>query len=274
MAVTYREIRIETNNFARVHIFPVRPVSRGRKSKNKPTRATQERLNHKNKIHRLTDVINLNFDEQDYFYTFDYHLFREKNGREPTDEEITRELNNFLRRAKRAYGRCGKELKYVLCTERGRKSGLTHHHVVMNACLTREEMRALWKCGGVHDEHLRFDEYGARGLSEYMVKDKKKIKSYSCSRNLRRPEEKKEIFINDHRITQKRFNAISSNDFDEIHKLYPDWQIASLPDMEYAIDYDTGEIRDARMHPFLTLYLYRSEGLSKNRNGGKRNGEA
>lgn len=270
MAVVYREVRIETGDYARVHIFPLRPVSKGRKAKNAPTRATQERLNRKNATHRLTDIINLNFTKSAWVLRLDYHSFREKNGRNPDEDEIQREFHNFIRRLKTRYDKRGLELKWVVCTEVGSRGGLVHHHVVINEGLELAEIKKLWKCGGVgfnpeRGPHLYFDEHGAFELAKYMVKEKHRYKSYSCSRNLKRPQERREIFKNDHRISQKSFTAISCNDIYTIHKLYPGWAIASLPEIEFAIDYGTGEIREDRMSPFLTLYLYKPNETEKGR---------
>lgn len=270
MAVRYREVFYKTRDFARVHIFPVRPMGRGRRRKNAPTRATQERLNKKNAIHRLTDLLNLNFTSRSYSLRLNYSLFFEKFGRNPSDEEIKREIHNLMRRLKRKYDKAGFVLKWVICTEIGARGGLVHHHVVLSEGIELDEIIKAWKCGGVgwseeSGPHLFFDELGAFELARYMVKERYVYRSYSTSRNLIRPQERKEILRNDHRISQKRFCAIASNDIYEIHKLYPGWAIASLPDMEYVIDYDTGEMRDASMQPFLTLYLYKPEALTKNK---------
>ena len=43
MAQAYREIKVVTGDFARVHICPVRQYQYGRKKKSKPTAATQEK---------------------------------------------------------------------------------------------------------------------------------------------------------------------------------------------------------------------------------------
>lgn len=279
MAVIYREIRVETGNFARVHIFPVRPVARGRKEKNKPTRATQDRLNRKNRIHKLTDILNLNFDSSAWVLRLDYYLFREMYGRNPTDDEIQRELHNYMRRLKHKYDKRGIELKWVVCTEIGARGGLVHHHIVVNNGVELDEIKRLWKCGGVgwsekHGPHLYFDEHGAYDLAKYMVKDKLRYKSYSCSRNLKRPHESgrdKCIYKNDYRITQKKFCAIASNDIGTISKLYPEWRIASLGDIEYIIDYDTGEVREPMMSPFLTLWLYKPQAISPKENYKNKN---
>lgn len=271
MAVMYREVKVVTGDFARVHVFPVRPAPHGRKVKNKPTRATQERLNRKNTVHRLTDLINLNFTKNSWVLRLDYYAFREINGRNPSDSEMKREIHNFMRRLKRKYDRNNAEIKWILCTEVGVRGGLVHHHIVLSEGLDLDDIIKAWKCGGVgwsknNGPHLYFDEHGAFDLAKYMVKEKHRYRSYSCSHNLKRPQERRDVFRNDHRISQKRFCAIADYDINEINKLYPGWAIASLPDMEFAIDYGTGELREDRMSPFLTLYLYKPEAISKKEN--------
>ena len=269
MAVTYREVRVETGGFMRVCIFPVRPTSRSRKKKNKPTRATQERMNKINAARRLSDIINLNFTKQDVQLKLDYSAFRESVGRNPDAIEVGKIMSNFLRRLKRAYAKKGIELKYVYCTEQGTRGHLTHHHVIISAGLSLDEIRALWRDGGVWMRKLYFDERGCFDLAGYFVKAKYTYRSYSTSRNCVRPQElgaDKCIFKNDYRISQKTFSAISSNDTATIRRFYPDWELAELPDMQYIIDYDTGELQDPMLSPFMCLWFYKPEAISKKEN--------
>ena len=65
MAQAYREVKVITGNFARVNIFPVRTYQIGRKAKNKPTAAAQDRLNREMRRRKLSDLINLNFTKKD-----------------------------------------------------------------------------------------------------------------------------------------------------------------------------------------------------------------
>ena len=265
MAVTYREVRVETGGFMRVCIFPVRPVSNSRKKKNKPTKATQERLNRINAARRLSDIINLNFSKQDVQVKLDYSSFRSEHGRNPDASEVARIMSNFLRRLKRAYAKKGIELRYVYCTEEGTRGHLTHHHMIVNAGISFEEISTIWHEGGCWMRRLYFDERGCFDLAGYFVKSKYTYRSYTSSRNCIRPQESgrdKCIYKNDHRISQKTVSKISANDSSVIRRLYPDWELAELPDMQYVIDYDTGELHDPMLSPFLCLWFYKPWALS------------
>ena len=266
MAVTYREVRVETGGFMRVCIFPVRPVANARKKKNKPTAATQERMNRINAARRLSDIINLNFTKSDVQLKLDYSAFRSEHGRNPDADEVARIMSNFLRRLKRAYLKKGIELKYVYCTEQGTRGHLTHHHVIVSAGLSLDEIRSLWRDGGVWMRKLYFDERGCFDLAGYFVKAKYTYRSYTSSRNCIRPQESgrdKCIYKNDYRINQKTFSKITSNDATAIRRLYPDWELAELPDLQQIIDYDTGEVQDPMISPFLCLWLYKPWAVSE-----------
>jgi hypothetical protein len=265
MAQAYREIKTVTGDFARVQIFPVRPYQYGRKKKNKPTGAAMDKLNRERRARLLSDLVNLNFTKKDYQLKLDYSDFRREHGRNPEPDECVKLMRNFMRCLKRLYAAMGIELKYIYCSEIGVRGHISHHHVIINAGASLEQIKKLWRHGGVWTRKLYFDRKGAYDLAGYFVKSKYTYRSYTCSKNLRRPQETgkdKCIYKSDYSVRQKQVNAIMNGDVEDIRRMYPGWELAELPDVAYTVDGDTGEVRLPTWGVFITLFLYKPEGLT------------
>ena len=261
----YREQRTVTGDFMRVNIFPTHTYNYGRKKKTKPTSAAQDKLNRERKTRLLSDLVNLNFTKKDVQVKLDYAEFRRKNGRNPDPDEVTKLIRNFIRRLKRLYAALGIELRYIYCSEVGARGHLSHHHLIISAGATLDQLKELWSEGGVWCRRIYFDRKGAYDLASYFVKSRYTYRSYSCSKNLIRPQESgkdKCIFKDDYKIRQKQVNYFTNGDIDQIMKLYPGWQIAEMPEISHTVDKDTGEVKLPTWGIFITLYLYKPEGLS------------
>ena len=261
----YREQRTVTGDFMRVNIFPTHTYNYGRKKKVKPTCAAQDKLNQERRTRLLSDLVNLNFTKNDLQIKLDYTNFRKANGRNPDPDEATRCFRNFMRRLKRLYASLSLELKYIYCSEVGARGHATHHHVIINAGASYDQIKALWSEGGVWSRKLYFDRKGAYDLASYFVKSRYTYRSYSCSKNLIRPQESgknKSIFKDDHKIRQKQINYFLNGEVDKLLALYPGWQIAEMPEISHTVDKDTGEIKLPTWGIFITMYLYKPEGLS------------
>lgn len=265
MAQAFREVRTVTGNFMRVNVFPVRQYQYARKKKMKPTGAAMAKLNQERRARLLADLVNLNFTKKDIQIKLDYATFREEHGRNPEPDEVKREIANFMRRLKRVYKRLDIDLKYIYASEVGTRGHLSHHHVIINAGITYEELRALWHNGGIWTRHLYFDKKGCYDLASYFVKSKYTYRSYTCSKNLIRPQETgkyKCIYKDDYKIHQKQVNLMMSGEIEDIRRMYPGWELAELPDVAQTLDTDTGELRLPKWGIFITMYLYKPEGLS------------
>ena len=265
MAQAYREVKVVTGDFARVSIFPVRPYQYARKKKNKPTTAAQERLNREMAARRLSDIINLNFTKKDVQLKLDYYAFIAKNGRTPTPDECVKCMANFMRRLKRLYNQQGVELKYVYCSEIGARGGISHHHLIVSGGVEVKKIRELWREGGCWSRKLFFDRKGCYDLAGYFVKARYTYRSYTCSRNCKRPQESgkdKCVYKNDYAVHQKQVNALMNGEIEDIRRMYPGWEVAELPEVAYTVDRDTGETKLPSWGIYITLYLYKPEGLS------------
>lgn len=165
-------------------IYPVFQPAGKRRAKCRPTSEIQERLNQRNSEKRLTRLVHANFGPEDLALHLTY-----RRGEEPPDlPAAQRDLYNFLRRAKRRYKKLGLELKYISCTELGKRTGRVHHHVILSGGLDRDEIERLWSKGYANSKRLQFGEDGVTGLAHYMAKDKHFYKRWNQSRNLTIPE--------------------------------------------------------------------------------------
>ena len=129
MSCWYRETRFECGDYLDVALYPVYTKSLVRAKKAKPTSETQQRLNDTLAENKLIRIANANFTEEDIkldlTYIEDYHP--------ESDEEAARQLSIFLRRVKRYRESNGLEpLKYISVTEKGKRKGRFHHHLIMN----------------------------------------------------------------------------------------------------------------------------------------------
>lgn len=265
MAQSYREQRTVTGDFMRVNIYPVRQYQYGRKKKSKPTGAAMAKLNKERRTRALSDLINLNFTKRDYQIKLDYSAFIEEQGRNPEPDEAVNFMRNFMRRLKRLYAKSSVELKYIYCTELGARGGKTHHHLIIPSGVSREEIAKLWTLGGCWSRKLFFDKKGVYDLAGYFVKAKYTYRSFTCSKNLIRPSEGGDcpsVFKNDYRIRQKQVSQMMNGEIADIMKLYPGWQMAELPEVSMTVDENTGEAMLPTWGIFITLYLYKPEGLS------------
>lgn len=265
MAKAFREIKTVTGDFMRVNIFPVRQYQYGRKKKMKPTAAAQEKLNRERRAHLLGDIINLNFTEKDNQFKLDYTNFAEEHGRQPTPDECIREVRSFLRRLKRWSQRQGIEHRYIYTSELGVRGAKSHHHLVIDGRIPFTVVRELWHNGGLWTRKLYFDKKGCYSLAGYFVKSAYTYRSFTCSKNLKRPTESgedKSVFKSDYKIRQKQVNYFTNGDIAEIAKLYPGWQVAEMPTISQTLDEETGELRLPKWGIFITLYLYKPSGLS------------
>ena len=170
-----------------------------RAEKKKPTPEEMAKQNHWKRCRDLRRLIELNFGPGDWHVT----LTCEKEKR-PNKEEAPKVIRKFLGKLRQEYKKQEWELKYVISCEIGDR-GAVHWHMVLNnehnertdaAKLIREN----WTRGRPYFSNM--DETGEyERLADYMVKaaarriDKGETvekMSYSRSRNLKKPVERRE----------------------------------------------------------------------------------
>ncbi len=138
----------------------------------------QKNLNDKNARKYVERLINVNFSDEDIWITLTYddaHL--------PPDGDIdtaVKNMQNFIRRVNYQRKKRGlPKAKYVYVTEYNEDAQIRwHHHLVMDGAL---DMDTLEKCWGQSSRNevrrLQKDENGFSGMANYIVKERKRIRS-------------------------------------------------------------------------------------------------
>lgn len=189
--VAGRTVLIERCYSSHVH-----PPGAKREKKSKKTKEAQLKVNMRKTATQLTILINANFHPGDYHVTLTYT----PDERPEEIEGAKKDREEFLRHLRRRIKREGKEFKYILVTEIG-KRGALHHHMVMNRVPT-EWIRKEWPKGRIDIRPL--DDTGQYSrLAEYFTKYKYQFQkmggkghAWTRSTNLHRPETKKRIITN------------------------------------------------------------------------------
>ena len=203
-------------------IYPVYQAAGKRRKKCRPTSEVQEKLNQRNAEKRLTRLVHNNFSEEDIALHVTY-----RNGEYPeSPEAAARDLKNYIRRLKRKYKKAGLDMKYVSCTEYGKKSGRVHHHLIISGGLDRDELEKTWGKGFANSKRLQFGEDGVTGLTHYMVKDGIFYKRWNGSRNLVQPEPiVKDNEFNMGDVEDMREAIETKNGHAYFEALYPDYEL-------------------------------------------------
>lgn len=257
-----REKRITCGEYKEVDIIPrtekADKAVKGKRRKQKISKPKQNALNDKNSKRYLVQLGNGNFGEDDYHVT---NTYRDDNLPEG-EEEAEKIVSNYLRRV--AYRRIKlglSQLMYILVTEYeygkdAEKPIRIHHHIIMNGGMDREELEMMWtstrvnwrkydkmtptekrayrktikKLGFINADSLQANENGIEGLCKYITKNKKKCKkSWSSSRNLKRPYVEK----NDHKYSYRKVIQICTRMAEEerrqkFERLYPGQVITDI----------------------------------------------
>lgn len=207
--------------FLDTEIYPVFQAPGKRRKKCKPTAAVQARINQRNAERRLIRLIHANFTQDDYSVGLDY----DRKHLPGTVEEANELLRKFLRKLRREYKRRGIELKYISVTERGKKSGRPHHHVLIPQGMTRKEVEELWGNGRANADRLQFGDDGLTGLAKYIIKGHFNYRSYNCSRNLVRPEPAEFDGRMDRAEQQRLAEMVEDGTiYGEMERVYPDYE--------------------------------------------------
>lgn len=201
----YREKIYECGDYMESHIYPVYRKAMVRGKKAKPTKECQKKLNQIRKENNCIRIANANFTPQDVRLdlTYDPKHYPEN------DEQAKNELTNFLNRVKRYRKKKGlPDLKYIAVTEKGKKSGRYHHHLIMNGRLSSQEIVGLWGRGYVRTDALQFNEDGIADLVRYILK-KPAIskKGWNSSKNLIHPQPKER----DGRLSARKIKELAND---------------------------------------------------------------
>lgn len=190
MKCRYREKRIRSGMREEIFIYPeFAQAKKGkRKSKYKPTSDTQQRLNNKNAVRKLSRHINCNFGKGDLMLTLGYQDW----NRPDTLEQVQKDVQDFIRRLRYHYKKAGKNLKYIIVYEEGEIREHYHVHIFLKQGLDRDKIEELWGRGGANCERLQPEHYkGLDRIAGYVSKSPLGCKRWIASKNLKKPTERK-----------------------------------------------------------------------------------
>lgn len=184
------EIIVKKYHSSRYGKKGLKPAKRERPSQQRVKEANERR-----RIEKLYYLIATNFDYCDFHTQLTY-----KRENRPTPEEAREIVKRFLRRMRKEYKRRGKELKYIITTEYLKSS--IHHHIILNEIGdTVRIVNDCWEMGKAFFTGI-YKDGDVKNLAAYLIKETQRSfrdeenpnkLSYSCSRNLKKPQEKIEI---------------------------------------------------------------------------------
>lgn len=142
----------------------------------------QKNLNEKNARRHFIQLMNANFDKQDF------HLTLTLDDEHHTDDLKKAEhiITNYFKRLKRRQKKVSNApIKYMLVIQVG--TVRTHFHLVLSCALSRDDIENAWGLGYANCDRLKPDEYGLEALSRYLAKHTGGNKRWSSSQNLKKP---------------------------------------------------------------------------------------
>lgn len=165
-------------------------------------------------------------------------------------DDAKRDIRNYLKRVRRLLKRYGcdmSQFRWIVCTvtKESAKEALNprpdthHHHLLMHGVpeALRSEVEQLWGLGTCNADRLQEDRStGIARMAGYIARQEGSAngerageKSYSCSRNIIRPEEK----VSDAKVSRRRVSLIAAdvraNAREIFEKCWPGYRLSEEP---------------------------------------------
>lgn len=205
----------------------------------KKQRQAQRNLNEKNSRKQCERVINENFTDRDIWATFtcdEDHVPKSMEEAKAIMQRYIKRLNYHRKKAGLPNAR------YVYVTECS-KAGRWHYHIVLDGDMSMDDVEKLWTSGKRNQvRRLQKDENGLCGMAKYITKSpeekgrkgdaRKGMKSWTPSKNLRKPKEK----VTHYKFKQKDVEKVVK-DADALPELLAKWFAKE------GYTYTSGEIR-------------------------------
>lgn len=129
---------------------------------------TQEQVNLRHRVDRLTRLLLDNFETGDWWITF-------KLADTVNEKIFRREYEKMIRRVRDAYRKAGHELKYIAVLENLSGRGRMHGHIIVNNVqpfsVLKKMMRTAWQLGDCHIKPYGGEVMDAQRLASYMCKE-------------------------------------------------------------------------------------------------------
>ncbi len=255
-------------------------------------RAAWNKYNNARRTREFEQLVHANFGQGDLHISLTYDMTawydRGEKAEPITEDDAKRHVRNYLARVKRLVKRNGGDpdgirwIQVTVCREAQHESSVPqqdriHHHMLLHGVpeSLRNEAEALWPFGYCNADRLREDSRGLAAMAGYIARQEGsangtsyKRHSYTCSRNIRRPE----IRTSDARISRRRVGQIAqdvrANGADILEKIYPGYRLTDEAEV-YISDYTAGAYIYARMRRWgapdgLQAYFKGRGGIRKN----------
>jgi hypothetical protein len=132
------------------------------------------------------------------FVNGDYHLVLTYADPLPDDLTTKKYLEKFKRKINELYALKGIVAAHIVVTGWGRESGRIHHHMILSAGASIDEIRALWPHGHIRQRESLYSYPDFRELGTYLMQhhadekfrrpDSVYKRRYTCSRSIKTPE--------------------------------------------------------------------------------------
>lgn len=243
-----------------VEAFPIlKNVSAGARAeaKKRESSAWMEAANRRNRDKKITRLLETNFTARDlhltltYDYGFDQRdsmnrldVIRgyERAGLPFDDDDVRRDLHNYLRRLKRRVRMRGGDpakLKYLYVIESTYEPRIEepeplpphyHIHIVIGgvAPLARDDLETIWGRGYANADRLDFSQNGLQALAKYLGKGKKFSQRWGHSVGLKQPE----VRVTDRAISRRRAERVAADcqafGREIFEKIYPGYRMTDI----------------------------------------------
>lgn len=217
-------------------------------------RAKFNQYNNMRRALKFEQLVHANFKAGDFHVCCTYELEDWEGDRsqiaERTREDAKRDIRNYLKRLKRLLKKHGcdmDEFRWIVCTvtkesvkEAANPRPDSHHHHLLISGIPeylRGEAERLWDLGYCNADRLQDSKStGIAAMSGYIARQEGSTngerageKSFSCSRNIIRPEEK----ASDAKISRRRVSQIAAdvraNGKEIFEKVWPGYRLTEEP---------------------------------------------
>lgn len=226
---------IKAGKMLEVDYFPCHEISGrriGEKPKSQKSKAKMDEENKNKAVRKFVRLVNANFDENDFFATFDYQPELAPFSYERAQKDIYNYINRvrYLRKKK---GLDNKNFRAAwtiqeVVYKRGYFAGLCNYHCHMfitSDGLTAKELKELWPYGTKGNIN-NYDPYrfGPEAAAKYMTKTHAGRRMYKTTKNMKQPviEERK-----DGNMSERKLREIAEqrkDDADYWEKKYPSYR--------------------------------------------------
>ena len=217
-------------------------------------RAKWTRHNNMRRTWKFEQLVHANFGAGDFHVCCTYEVEDYEGDRrriiDLTRENAKREIRNYLKRVKRLLKKHDCDMgkfRWIVCTvtKESQKEAANprpdshHHHLLISGIpeFLRSEVENLWDLGYCNADRLRDSKStGIAAMAGYIARQEGSAngerpgeKSYSCSRNIIRPEEK----ASDVKISRRRVSKIAAdviaNGKEIFEKVWPGYRLSEEP---------------------------------------------